>query len=156
MYQQVTLRGFVRRRLGSDDYDLALVRRMFARALGAGSFGEFWQYWNPVCGYLLSRFCYRPLCNLLPRPLAFVMTFACSGFLFHDLPFWWGITALWTRTIPPPVATLWFTIMALFVLAGEKLRLDFSALPFLARAAINCLQVAAGAVVALAVVLLAR
>ncbi len=153
--RQLTLRDFVRRRLGTGN-DLDQLRRMFSRAFGAGSFAGFWRYWNPVYSYYLDRLCYRPLRRVLPRPLAVMATFACSGFFLHDLPFWWGVTALKTRSLPVPFVALWFALMAVLALAGTGLKLNFAHLPFPARVALNALHIAAGALLAFAVVALAR
>ena len=154
--RQLTLSVFVRRRLGGADNDLALLRRMFARSFGAGSFARFWRYWNPVYSYFLDRFCYRPMRRLLPRPLAVVVTFACSGFFLHDLPFWWGIAVLKTRSAPVPFVALWFALMAVLMLASERLRLDFTLAPLWARVGLNLLYIVAAALVALAFVTFAR
>lgn len=152
----VTLNAFVCRRLGSDGNELAQLGRMFGRAFGADSFAGFWRYWNPVYSYYLDRFCYRPLRNVLPRPLAVVATFACSGFILHDLPFWWGVTALKTRSLPVPFVAVWFATMAVLALAGSRLGLSYAARPFRVRVALNALHIAAGALVALAIFTLAR
>jgi hypothetical protein len=154
--RRLTLATFIRKRLGCADNDFVLLQRMVSRSFGAGSFSRFWRYWNPVYSYYLGRFCYRPLRKMLPRPLAVVATFACSGFLLHDLPFWWGVTALKTRSIPVPFVALWFAVMAVLLLVGDRLRLDYSLPPTIVRVALNLLQIVAAAAVALAIFRLAR
>lgn len=57
---------------------------MLKRSLGAPSFTGFWRTWNPLFSYYLSRWCYKPLARLVPRPVAVVSTFAVSGAI-HDL-----------------------------------------------------------------------
>ena len=153
--QQLTLDAFVRRRLGSDGGDLGQLRRMFGRSFGAGSLEGFWRYWNPVYAYYLDLLCYRPLRKWLPRPLAVVATFFCSGFLLHDVPFWWGVAALKTHSLPIPFVGLWFSLMAALTLVAARLRLDYSALPSGARVAINASHIAAAGLIAFAVVRLA-
>jgi hypothetical protein len=153
--RQPTREEFVRRRLGPGN-DLERLKRMFRRSFGAGSFGGFWRYWNPVYSYYLDVFTYRPLCKVFPRPLAVVATFACSGFLLHDLPFWWGIAALRTRSIPVPFVALWFALMAVLALVEARLGLQHAALPFRARVAINALHIGAAGAVAFVVVALGR
>ena len=150
-----TLGEFVRRRLGSGS-DLEQLKRMFGRSFGAGSFGAFWRYWNPVYTYYLDRFVYRPLRKVLPRPLAVVATFACSGFLLHDLPFWWGVTVLRTRSLPVPFVALWFALMAVLALLEARLGLEYAALPFRARVAINALHIGVAGLLAFGVVALTR
>jgi hypothetical protein len=128
---------------------------MLGRSFGAGSFAGFWRYWNPVYSYYLDRFCYRPLRRVFPRSPAMVATFACSGFLLHDLPFWWGVTALKTRSLPVPFVALWFAAMAVLALAGARLGLDYAGQPFRVRVALNALHIAAAALLAFGVVTLA-
>ncbi len=150
--QRLTLDAFIRRRLGSEGGDLGQLKRMFGRSFGAGSLAGFWRYWNPVYAYYLDRFCYRPLRRWLPRPLAVLATFFCSGFLLHDLPVWWGVAALKTHSLPIPFVGLWFTLMAALTLVAEKLRLDYSVLPLGARVAVNASHIAVAGLAALAVV----
>ncbi|MHB1416216.1 MAG: MBOAT family O-acyltransferase [Chloroflexota bacterium] len=145
--RQLTLRDFVQRRLGRGS-DLQQLKRMFSRSFGAGSFAGFWRYWNPVYSYYLDQYCYRPLRKVLPRSLAIVATFACSGFLLHDLPFWWGVRALVSRSLPVPFVTLWFTLMAVLTLGGARLGLDYTSQPFCVRAVLNVLHIVAGALLA--------
>lgn len=153
--RRLTLDAFIRRRLGSDGSDLDQLGRMFGRSFGAGSFAGFWRYWNPVYAYYLDRFCYRPLRRRLPRPLAALATFACSGFFLHDLPFWWGVAVLKTRTLPIPFVALWFALMGGLMLVEERTGLDYSARPLCLRVVINTAHIAAAALVALAIVRLA-
>jgi D-alanyl-lipoteichoic acid acyltransferase DltB (MBOAT superfamily) len=155
--RRLTLDAYVRRRLAGPGGDLAMMGRMFSRSFGAGSFAEFWRYWNPVYGFHLDRYCYRPLRRRrVPRSLAFVATFAASGFVLHDLPFWWGVSVLRTGSLPVPFVTVWFVTMSAFALVGERFRLDYAARPAPARVAINCAQIAAAWFVALGLAHLAR
>ena len=152
--RSVTLGTFISRRLGSDTS--RRLGRMFSRSFAAGSFAGFWYYWNPVLTYYLALFFYRPLRRVLPRPLAVVATFAFSGFFLHDVPFWWAVTALKTRSLPVPFVCIWFVAMAILILVAERLRLDFSARPLAVRVALNALNIAVGALPAYAVCILAR
>ena len=43
--------------------------------------GEFWRLWNPIFGYVLIFFVYRPLRRRMPRPVAVYRTFLTSGLL---------------------------------------------------------------------------
>ncbi|MGH3426661.1 MAG: hypothetical protein ACRDQZ_03690, partial [Mycobacteriales bacterium] len=78
---------FIARRLGPPSKPLRLLGRFFLTPLGARSFADFWRLWNPVYGYVLLFFVYRPLRRWIPRPAAVYLTFLASCFLLHDLPF---------------------------------------------------------------------
>jgi hypothetical protein len=151
-HQRITLDAYVRRRLGGSGGDLSMLGRMFSRSFGAGSFAEFWRYWNPVYSFHLARYCYRPLHRRgMPQWMAVVATFAASGFFLHDLPFWWGVRALRTGSFPVPFVTVWFVIMAVFALVGARARWTYGTLPIAGRVALNGTQIAAACVAALKV-----
>jgi hypothetical protein len=75
---------YVRRRNGVPLGDSRSLRNMLIRSFGAGSFGQFWQYWNPIFGYGLGKYVFSPLQRFLPSAVALVMTFIVSGGI-HDL-----------------------------------------------------------------------
>jgi hypothetical protein len=107
---------------------------MFVRSFGAKSFAAFWRYWNPVYHYYLYYWCYRPLRSFLPRPVALALTFAACGFLLHDLPHlpFTGV----------PLITIWFSLLAVGVVAGELLRMDLSRRRFTVRVMVNVVYLA--------------
>src|SRR5437763_2985091 len=111
-----TLRKYVERRLGRGSW--TQTRNVFAKPFGARSFAEFWRYWNPVYGYFLYYYSYRPLRRVLPRPAAAWTTFLLCGFLLHDLVGW-----LATRTMRFPEMTLLFALFGAGVVASEAPRL---------------------------------
>ncbi len=135
--QQMTLRQFIRQRLGDERDTTALFKRMLVLSFGAGSFREFWHYWNPVYGYFLYCYGYRPLRHLLPRPLCVIATFAASGFFLHDLPFGWWIRAIRTQSVPLPFVALWFSQIGLLVVLTNALRLNWREQSFMVRAMLN-------------------
>jgi hypothetical protein len=104
---------------------------MLSRAFGASSFVAFWRYWNPVYGYFLCYWSYRPLRRYLPRPVALILTFALCGFLLHDIVhiFFTGI----------PLVTTWFVVLGLGAYASEILGMDVSRRPFVVRAGAHVL-----------------
>ena len=65
-----------------------MLRNWLVRSFGAGTFGSFWEYWNPVYGYFLAYYVYRPLRTIMPRWVAVWLTFAACGFFLHDLLGW--------------------------------------------------------------------
>ncbi len=134
MRQKPSLRAFVLHRLGDPDGPWPAARSMFVRSFGAKSFAAFWRYWNPVYHYYLYYWCYRPLRSFLPRPVALALTFAACGFLLHDLPHlpFTGV----------PLITIWFSLLAVGVVAGELLRMDLSRRRFTVRVMVNVVYLA--------------
>jgi len=109
----------------------------FIKPLGASSFAGFWRAWNPVYGYFLYYYSYRPLAVFLPRAAAMLFTFVVCGFVLHDLPAW----ALTTRVLPPG-ATIVFILFGLGAVLGEAFHMDLSRYPLLARAGFNIVYLA--------------
>lgn len=80
--------------LGYDDYlrlrgydpdrPVAFIRRMFVAPWSEPGFHRFWRLWNPLFGYALYRLFLLVGGSRRPRLASFV-TFAASGFVFHDL-----------------------------------------------------------------------
>lgn len=83
-WQRLTLAEYVHRRNGVPLDDSGSLRNMLMRSFGAGSFGRFWQYWNPIFGYGLGKYVYSRLRRFLPPALALITTFVVSGGI-HDL-----------------------------------------------------------------------
>lgn len=81
-----TLTEFIEDRLGTTPREQA--RNFLLRPFGAPSPAIFWRYWNPVYGWVLMYFVYRPLQRAVPRTTALVATFATCGFVGHDLIAW--------------------------------------------------------------------
>lgn len=104
----------------------------FVRPFGARSFADFWRFWNPVYGYFLLYFVYRPLARVLPRRVATIITFVSCGLVLHDVPAW-----LFSRRILPPGATLAFLFFGVVVVVSDALHMDLSTWPRWARAATN-------------------
>ncbi|UNZ00167.1 hypothetical protein MQE36_07435 [Zhouia spongiae] len=106
------------------------LRNMLYRSLGAKNFGVFWQYWNPIFGYCLGRYVFRPAKQHLPPGPALVFTFVFCG-LLHDL------VVLAIRWRPSYFFMIWFMFMAIGVLIARWFKHDLSALPWLLRAVYN-------------------
>ena len=109
---------------------------MLYRSLGAGSFDNFWRYWNPIFGYYLAKYVDSPLRRVLPRSLALILMFVICGAL-HDL----AATAV--RGSAAFFCTTMFFFFAVGDLVGRWVGLDFSVLPWAARAAINVTYIVA-------------
>jgi hypothetical protein len=128
--RHLTLAQYVRRRNGVPLGASGSLRNMLHRSLGAGTFAGFWQYWNPIWGYGLSRYVYSPLVRVMPLTAALIMTFVVSGAI-HDLV----VSAiLGSATF---VVTPWFLLLGLGLVFGRAANLDFSGRPWFVRALVN-------------------
>lgn len=142
-----SFRLYLRYRLGPKGGRAAWFN-FFIRPFGASSFAEFWRRWNPVYGYFLLYYCYRPLAKVLPRRAATLLTFATCGFMLHDLPAW-----AVARRILPPGATIAFILFGLGAIVGETFHIDLSRWPAGLRALANIAYLVTCVAVMLTVVL---
>jgi len=129
-WSRVTLAEYVEQRNGVPLGDSNSLQNMLRRSFGAGSFGQFWQYWNPIWGYGLGKFVYSPLRRFLPPAVAVLVTFIVSGFI-HDL-----VTVALRRS-SAFLFTHWFFLLGAGVVLGRAFKLDFSRQPWPVRVAIN-------------------
>lgn len=111
--QHITLRQYVKRRTGVALGASGSMSSMLRRSLGAPTFSGFWQHWNPVWGYYLSRYIAGPVGNITGASLATIVTFAVSGAL-HDL----AVSAVKTKIIV--FFTPWFIFMGLMVVITSQ------------------------------------
>lgn len=88
------------------------LRNNLTRSLGASNFANFWIYWNPIFGFYLGNFIFKPLKKFLPELLALIVTFVFCG-LIHDL-----VTTL-VRGSASLFFTLWFFFMSFFVVFSK-------------------------------------
>ena len=138
-----SLREYVRRRNGVALGGAGALREMLRRSLGAKSFTVFWQFWNPIFGYYLGRYVYRPLRSLgLPIASATIITFCVSGGV-HDL----AATAVKQQLIF--ICTPWFFFMAVGLVISRSLNMDMSSLRWGVRATAHIAYVGACAALAL-------
>lgn len=100
------------------------------RSLGAKNFATFWTYWNPIFGYYLGTFIFKPLKKVFPVWLSLIGTFLFCGAL-HD-----AVTTLVKGEISW-FFTVWFFLMSLGVLLSKGLQHNFSKQPWLVRTLIN-------------------
>lgn len=129
-WQNLTLAQYVHFRNGVPLGDAKSLRNMLHRSLGAASFADFWQYWNPIWGYGLGKYVYAPLRRVLPPIVAFIMTFIVSG----------GIHDLVTMAVGRSFAFLfipWFFLLGVGAVLGRALGMDLSNRPWWVRASIN-------------------
>jgi D-alanyl-lipoteichoic acid acyltransferase DltB (MBOAT superfamily) len=141
----LTLLDYVRRRNGVPLGARGALTNMLRRSLGARSFAGFWQYWNPIFGYCLGRYVYKPLKTILPAPASLVLTFVACGFV-HDLV----IMAL--RQDVAFVFTPWFFYLGIGVVLGKLMNMDLSRFSFGYKAVIHLSYLGACLVLALLVI----
>lgn len=144
--RRIRFNQYLRLRLGPPGW--SRWYNFFVRPFGAASFAEFWRLWNPVYGYFLGYYVYRPLSRVAPRRLAMLTTFLFCGFALHDIPAW-----IATRRVLPPGATIAFAMFAVVALVGDEMHMDLSHWPFAGRAAINLAYLAGCVILMLLVVL---
>ena len=128
----MNLSDYVKRRNGVPLGDSNSLYNMLSRSLGAGKFSIFWQYWNPIWGFYLGKYIFKPLKLFLPQALSLIITFVVCGFI-HDLAI---MLLKWKFTL---LLTPWFLFMGLSVILSEYAKIDYSKLPWIARATINIL-----------------
>ena len=131
-YTNLNLSDYVKRRTGVPLGSSGSLRNMLNRSLGAGQFSVFWQYWNPIWGYYLGKFIFKPLKPIFSPALSLIITFVVCGFI-HDL----AIMLLefeFTLLLTP-----WFLFMGISVVIGDFAKIDYSRFPWIGRASINIL-----------------
>lgn len=126
----LSLAQYVKRRNGVPLGGKGALSKMLKRSLGAESFQQFWQYWNPIWGYYLAKWFFWPLSRFLPRTLAVVLTFIISGVL-HDLAI-----ILLTKQFSFFI-TLWFSIMGILLVILSALKVTYEKFSWASRALIN-------------------
>lgn len=132
MRKTLSLSSYVKKRNGVPLGASGSMRNMLSRSLGAKSFPIFWQYWNPIWGYYLSRNVMKPLNRFLPAWIAIFLTFLVSGAL-HDL------AVSFVKSQPIFFFTPWFGIMGLIVVASDTFNISYGSSAWSVRALINVL-----------------
>ena len=126
----MNLSDYVKRRNGVPLGNSDSLRNMLNRSLGAGKFSIFWQYWNPIWGYYLGKYIFKPLKFIFSPALSLIITFVVCGFI-HDLAI---MLLKWKFTL---LLTPWFLFMGLSVIISDYTKIDYSKFPWIARAASN-------------------
>jgi len=130
----LTLGQYIRRRNGVPMGADRSLRNMLHRSIGAKNFATFWMYWNPIFGYFLGKYIFKPLRRLFPTHLALLATFISCG-LIHDF-----VTTI-ARGDISLFFTQWFLLMGLWVIISNILRQDFSNETWIIRAIMNILPI---------------
>ncbi|MBJ7881969.1 hypothetical protein JEM65_15135 [Gelidibacter salicanalis] len=126
----ITLTEYIKKRNGVSLGSPKSLRNNLHRSLGAKNFSTFWNYWNPIFGYYLGIYVFKPLKNVFPNAVALVLTFIFCG-LLHD-----AVTTLYRGKISL-FFTIWFLIMAIAVLITQFLKQNYSKHIWIIRAVVN-------------------
>lgn len=128
----MNLSDYIKRRNGVPIGHSDSLRNMLRRSLGAGKFSIFWHYWNPIWGYYLGKYIFKPLKTIFPPAFSLIITFVVCGFI-HDLAI---MLLKWEFTL---LLTPWFLFMGLSLVLGDYLKIDYSKFLWIVRAVINVL-----------------
>lgn len=90
----------------------------------------FWQFWNPIWGFYLGKYIFKPLKLILPQALSLIITFVVCGFI-HDLAI---MLLKWKFNL---LLTPWFLCMVGVVILIDYAKIDYSKFPWIVRAGIN-------------------
>ena len=133
--KSVSLSEYVRKRNGVPLGASGALKCMFVRAFGASSFPRFWNYWNPIWNYFLTRDVLRPVSRVAPMWVAVLVTFVVSGAL-HDLAI--SLVKLEFYTFFTP----WFALMGTQVILSKKYAIEYQRHRFITRVLFNTLFIA--------------
>ena len=126
----MTLNEYVFKRNGVPMGHSKSLSNNLYRSLGAKNFATFWTYWNPIFGYYLGTYIFKPLKKVFPVWLSLIGTFLFCGAL-HD-----AVTTLVKGEISWFI-TLWFFLMSSGVLLSKGQQYNFNEQSWLVRAVIN-------------------
>lgn len=126
----MTLTEYVKKRNGVPIGSSKSLRNNLYRSLGAKDFSTFWNYWNPIFGYYLGRFIFKPIKKIFPVGIALLLTFIFCG-LIHDV-----VTTIFRGKISN-FFTIWFLLMGFAVLITQYLNHNFKKQLWIIRALIN-------------------
>ena len=130
----LTLSQYIIKRNGVPMGSPKSLRNNLYRSLGAKNFSTFWMYWNPIFGYYLGKFIFKPLKRIFPASVALIITFLFCG-LIHD-----AVTTF-VRGKLAFFFTLWFFFMSITVLVSKLVKHNFSKQNWLIRAGINLILI---------------
>ena len=108
------------------------LKKMLFRSFGAKNFAVFWNYWNPIWGYYLAYYSFKPLKQIVPSWISLILTFLICSVL-HDIAISFiggGISITFT---------IWFTVISFAVLLTQLFQLDLKNSNWYFRAFINLL-----------------
>lgn len=133
---KMTLTEYIKIRNGVSIGSPRSLRNNLYRSLGSKNFSTFWNYWNPIFGYYLGKFIFKPLKKIFPVAISLLFTFIICG-LIHDT-----VTTL-VRGKISFFFSIWFLLMGLAVLLTRTLEHNFSKQVWIARTSINLIIISA-------------
>ena len=80
----MSLYNYLNRISGTSDA-FGQLKTSIAKAFHSKSFKLFWRNWNPLFGYMLSKYINRPLSKMTNGKISSLLTFLFSGLILHDL-----------------------------------------------------------------------
>ncbi len=126
----MTLTEYIRKRNGVSIGSPRSLRNNLHRSLGAKNFAVFWNYWNPIFGFYLGKFIFKPIKKVFPVSVALLFTFIFCG-IVHD-----AVTTIYRGKISF-FFTIWFLLMGMAVLIVKFLNPDYSEQKWVVRAMAN-------------------
>ncbi len=126
----MTLTEYVKKRNGVPIGSSKSLRNNLYRSLGAKNFSTFWNCWNPIFGYYLGKFIFKPLKRIIPIGLALLFTFIFCG-MIHD-----AVTTIFRGKISL-FFTIWFLMMGIAVLITKYFNHNFNKQIWIFRASVN-------------------
>ncbi len=126
----MTLTEYIKKRNGVSIGSSKSLRNNLYRSFGSKNFSTFWNYWNPIFGYYLGKYIFKPIKKIFPVAIALLLTFIFCG-IIHDT-----VTTIFRGEISF-FFSLWFFFMGLAVLITKFLKHNFSMQVWIARAFIN-------------------
>lgn len=127
---KITLLDYIRKRYGVSIGGSKSLRNNLYRSFGSKNFSTFWNYWNPIFGYYLGKYIFKPLKQIFPVSISLLLTFLICG-LIHD-----AVTTIFRGKISV-FFSIWFLLMGLAVLLTRTLKHNFSKQLWVVRASIN-------------------
>ena len=131
---RLTLGRYVKRQNGVPLGASGSLSNMLIRAFGARGFDRFWTHWNPIFSFYLGKYIFHPVSQVMPVPMALVITFTANG-LLHDA------VTMAVRHEPAWFFTPWFLIMGVMAAIHRRVPLRYASPPFVVRALINTLHI---------------
>ena len=126
----MTLAEYIKKRNGVAMGSSKSLPNNLYRSLGAKSFSTFWNYWNPIFGFYLGKYIFKPLKKVFPVAIALLFTFIFCG-LIHDI-----VTIIF-RGKTSFFFSIWFFLMGIAVLITKRLKHNFSLQNWIIRAVAN-------------------
>ncbi len=135
----MNLKSYVNRVLGAPD-TIGQLNISIEKAFHARSFKLFWRYWNPLYGYILSKYIHKPLSKKMNDKISTLITFVLSGLILHDSWFMPLYYILFNKFVFFPVTIIFFCF-GIILIIEDSFRLRKNILDDKAHVLINIVYV---------------